>query len=156
MEIQIREMEIEDYEQIFNLFEKTPGIVIRDADSKEVIEKYLKRNPGLSFIAEIDEKHTLNDIDYSTRIVGCIMGAHTSRRGILEHLVIAAEFRKQGLGRKLFQKSIDALTSIGIEKSFIFVFKDNEVGNKFWSETGWMLRDDLNSYSYISSENMNA
>ncbi len=42
-------MNIGDYKSIIDLFEKTPGITIREADSKKSIEIYLQRNPDLNF-----------------------------------------------------------------------------------------------------------
>jgi N-acetylglutamate synthase len=47
----IRQMTIGDYEGVIWLLRETPGVVIRDADSKEAVERYLERNPGLSFVS---------------------------------------------------------------------------------------------------------
>ncbi|EMF7362045.1 GNAT family N-acetyltransferase, partial [Vibrio vulnificus] len=52
--VKIREMEIADYDEVIALWVQTEGMSIRDADSKESIAIYLKRNPELSFVAEIN------------------------------------------------------------------------------------------------------
>ncbi|WP_419901999.1 GNAT family N-acetyltransferase [Kiloniella sp.] len=118
---------------------------MREADSKAATARYLDRNPGLSFIAEIRGE-----------IIGCVMCGHDGRRGYLQHLIVAPKARKQGLGEKLFQKCIDALADIGIDKTHIFVFKDNSLANTFWASKGWSLRQDINQYSYTYSGNENA
>jgi len=37
-----------------------------------------------------------------------------------------------------------SLQKEGIRKIFLVVFKDNIVGNKFWEEAGYKIREDLN------------
>lgn len=49
--IEIQAMNITDYEQVANLWKESEGMTLRDADSRESIETYLTRNPGLSFVA---------------------------------------------------------------------------------------------------------
>jgi ribosomal protein S18 acetylase RimI-like enzyme len=141
----IREMTINDYDDIIAMFRETPGIAVRDADSKPATEAYLERNPGLSFVATVDSK-----------IVGCVMCGHDGRRGYLQHLVVRPECRKQGIGEALFMACIHALQKIGIHKTHIFVFKTNDLANKFWVDKGWVLRDEINMYSYNSSSSENA
>lgn len=141
----IRELTMDDYNGIINLFKSTPGITFREADSREATERYLKRNPSLSFIAEEDSK-----------IIGCILCGHDGRRGYLQHLVVRPEYRNKGIGEALVKKCIDALGKVGISKAHIFVFKTNGIGNSFWTGKGWQFRDDVNMYSYNSSTNENA
>ncbi|EED26835.1 acetyltransferase [Vibrio sp. 16] len=47
----IREMDISDYSQVIELWSETEAMLLRDADSRENIGKYLERNPNLSFVA---------------------------------------------------------------------------------------------------------
>ncbi len=55
--INIRLMSIEDYDGIYNLWINTPGMGLNSTDdSREGIEKYIKRNPTSSFVAESDGK----------------------------------------------------------------------------------------------------
>ena len=50
----IREMTIEDHAAMIDLLSETPGVTVREADSREATTRYLARNPGLSFVALID------------------------------------------------------------------------------------------------------
>ena len=47
-------MKISDYQKVIALWQNAEGVKLRDADSKNGIEKYLLRNPKLSFVAEIN------------------------------------------------------------------------------------------------------
>ena len=54
--MEIRKMQITDYEDIRALWLSTPGMGLNNIDdSKEGIEKFLKRNPGSCFISERDD-----------------------------------------------------------------------------------------------------
>ncbi len=56
MGIKFREAKIEDYEQMYRLWEKTEGMGLSESDTKENIERFLNKNPGLNFVCEDDEK----------------------------------------------------------------------------------------------------
>jgi N-acetylglutamate synthase len=142
--VNIREMKMDDYDFVVALYQKTPGIAFREADSKDAIKRYLNRNPGLSFVAVVDEE-----------IIGCVMCGHDGRRGYLQHLVVTPEYQRQGIGEKLVMHGIEALKSIGIYKTHIFVLKNNRSARNFWLKRGWRSRKDINLYSYNASSNEN-
>lgn len=143
--MKIREMTIEDYDDIFGMFEATPGVTVRDADSRAATENYLNCNPGLSFVARVDSE-----------IIGCVMCGHDGRRGYLQHLVVRPGDRNYGVGEKLFRSCLDALQKIGIQKTHLFVLKTNVLANKYWTNKGWQLRDDINMYSFTDPQHENA
>ena len=142
--IEISEMTMADYDAMYALLSATPGIGLRLADSREGIERYLARNPGLSFVAR-----------YDGRIVGCVMSGHDGRRGYLQHLAVAPEFRLQGIGRELVEHCLDRLQAEGIEKTHLDVFVDNLPAHRYWSRRGWKKRDDLVRYSFTKSDSDN-
>jgi len=135
----IRPMTIEDYDAVIELMQATPGVTVRDADSREMTECYLQRNPGLSFVAAVGDE-----------IVGCLMAGHDGRRGYLQHLVVAPAFRRRGIASVLVEKCVSALEQLGIRKCHIDVLKTNVSGKAFWERQGWVLRTDLDRYSFIS------
>ena len=57
----IREMKPEDYDQIYSMWQITSKRALSEADSRQGIEKYLARNPGMSMVAEIDGKIVIDD-----------------------------------------------------------------------------------------------
>jgi hypothetical protein len=51
------------------------------------------------------------------------------------------------IGKKLVESSLRKLKQERIIKCHILVIGDNEIGNQFWTKTGWMKRDGILLYS---------
>ncbi|TBL70881.1 GNAT family N-acetyltransferase [Paenibacillus thalictri] len=132
----IREMTIQDYEEMIRLWNKVEGLAISEADSKSNIEKYLTRNPGLSYVCEQDGA-----------ITGTILCGHDGRRGYIYHVAVDPDCRKQRIGNKLVQAALEKLAGEGIDKCHLFVLEDNVVGNRFWASVGWEKRSGFYVYS---------
>ena len=61
MDINIRPMKIEDYDQLYELWKTIRGFGIRSIDdSREGTERFLKRNPTTSIVAEADGKRSVS------------------------------------------------------------------------------------------------
>lgn len=141
----IRVMTLDDYDILVELMRQTPGISLRDADSREATTRYLLRNPGLSFVAEQDGQ-----------ICACIMSGHDGRRGYLQHLLVLPAWRRRGIGEALVQRCISALEGEGIAKFHLDVLKGNALAASFWQAQGWQLREDIDRYSFTRPGNDNA
>ena len=129
----IRLMTISDYEEVYELWINTPGMGLNNLDdSKEGIERYLKRNPGTCFVAE--------DVG---KIVGVIMSGHDGRRGFIHHTTVLDTYRRQGIGQSLVNEALNALEKEGINKVALVVFDQNKSGNTFWENIGFEDRGDL-------------
>ncbi len=99
-------MTLDDYDAVLALMRGTPGVSVRAADSRESIERYLARNPGLSLVAESNG-----------RIVGCLFAGHDGRRGSLNHVVVAPAYRRMGIGRRIVTCALDGLEAVAIIRS---------------------------------------
>lgn len=143
----IREMKIEDYEQVHILWRTIKGFGIRSVDdAEEGVERFLKRNPGLSAVAEEDGK-----------IVGCILCGHDGRRGCLYHVCVAQDYRMRGIGKSMVIHCMEKLKEERINKVSLIAFTKNDIGNTFWKEMGWTKREDLNYYDFVlNDENITA
>lgn len=142
----VRTMTIADYAGVIDLMKQTPGVSLRDADSQQSTERYLARNPDLSFVAEI-EGH----------LVGCVMCGHDGRRGYLQHLIVLPGYRRKGIANDLVECCLTQLESLGIVKSHVDVFKSNDLAQTYWASMGWILRTDIHRYSFVrSTANLNA
>ena len=141
----IRPMQLTDYDAVMALMRQTPGVSIRDADSLDATRRYLDRNPGLSFVAQVDDE-----------LVGCIMSGHDGRRGYLQHLLVLPAYRKQGIAAALVEHCLTALEALGIVKSHVDVLKTNALAQAYWQQQGWTRRDDIERYSLIRAGGANA
>ena len=132
MTITIQPFNIEAYEEVLALWKKCEGVGLSGADSRESIHTFLEQNPGLSFVALTEG-----------RIIGTVLVGHDRRRGYIYHLAVNPDRRRQGLGRRLVDRGLQALKEAGIQKCHLFVFKNNESGIVFWKSVGWEQRSDL-------------
>ena len=138
----IREMKLEDYDNVFALWKTIKGFGIRSVDdSKEGIERFLKWNPGLSVVAEQDGE-----------IVGAILCGSDGRRGCLYHVCVHKDYRRQGIGKTMVIWCMEKLKELQINKVSLIAFTKNDVGNAFWKEIGWTKREDLNYYDFTLNE----
>ncbi len=139
---EIRVMTTDDYEEVHNLWMSIHGFAIRSIDdSKEGVERFIRRNPKTSVVAVSDGK-----------IVGAILCGHDGRRGCLYHVCVHEDYRKHGIGKSMAVACMRALQAEQINKVNIVAFKSNELGNHFWKEEGWNFRDDLNYYDFTLNE----
>ena len=122
MNIEYRLMTIEDYEQAYDLWILCGNGLNNKDDSREGIDKYLKRNPSTSFVA------------------------------VIQHACVSPDHRRFGIGSKLVDLALEALKAEGINKVLLVAFKKNEGGNEFWESQGFTLRDDLNYRNKALSE----
>ena len=131
--MEIRAMRLTDYDAVYALWRACAGMGLNDYDdSREGIARYLRRNPETCFVAEADGA-----------IVGAVLAGHDGRRGHINHLAVASEHRRRGLGHALVEAALAALSRQGITKVNLVVFADNTGGNAFWERLGFTTRPDL-------------
>jgi len=141
----IRAMTLNDYDTVIELMSATPGISLREADSRESTARYLARNPAMSFVAEI-----------GGGVCGCVMCGHDGRRGYLQHLLVLPQYRRQGIAKALVERCLASLEAVGIDKCHLDVFKTNLAAARYWQSQGWQLRSDIDRYSFTRAGNDNA
>ena len=132
MAVQLREMTLADYDEVYALWAASEGIGLSSADSREAIGAFLQRNPGLAFVA-VD-----GDV-----IAGAVICGTDGRRGYLHHLAVRSSHKRQGIGRHLAHACLNRLREQGIEKCHIFVYRENHSARQFWESIGWVERVEL-------------
>ena len=80
----IRPMTIDDYDEVFAMWQITTKRALSKADERSQIERYLRRNEGMSQVAVIDGK-----------IVGTVLAGHDGRRGFIHHMAVMPEYRRR-------------------------------------------------------------
>ncbi|MBO4477026.1 MAG: GNAT family N-acetyltransferase [Lachnospiraceae bacterium] len=136
MEYTTRLVTIEDYDSIFELWnstEQSRRALNPVDDTREGIDRYLKRNPTTCFVAVADGK-----------IIGVILTGHDGRRALIHHMCVHPDYRRLGIAARLVALAEEALQKEGIQKVFGLVFKDNDTANSFWEAQGYSLRTNLN------------
>jgi ribosomal protein S18 acetylase RimI-like enzyme len=132
MRHKIKPMSIDDYDDVFELWQSVDGVGLGESDTRGAIAGYLKRNPGMSFVARRDGE-----------LAGAVLCGDDGRRGYLHHLAVAPQHRRNGLGRELVARCLSELKRRGILKCNIFLYADNTTGKQFWKKNGWTGRPDI-------------
>ena len=135
MNITIRLVTICDYDKMFALWnstEQSKRALNPVDDSREGIDRFIKRNPSTCFGAFSGEQ-----------LIGIILTGHDGRRAIIHHLCVHPDFRRLGIAGRLVECAEKAIKAEGINKIFGLVFKDNETANAFWEKQGFALREDI-------------
>lgn len=144
--ITIRVMKMDDFDKVHDLWMKINGFAIRSIDdSREGIERFLRRNPTTSVVAE----------DENGAIVGAILCGHDGRRGCLYHVCVDETHRRRGIGKAMVVLAMNALKEEQISKVSLIAFTANDIGNAFWNTIGWTKREDLNYYDFtLNTDNI--
>jgi ribosomal protein S18 acetylase RimI-like enzyme len=125
-----REFAVADYDAAVALWNSVDGVEVCEGDSRDEIAEYLKRNPGLSRVAEVDGK-----------VVGAALCGHDGRRGWIYHLAVATSHRRQKVGQVLLESCVNGLRAVGLRRAIILVAGDNPGGREFWRRNGWETID---------------
>ncbi len=129
----VRTMTIADYDKVCALWLSCKGMGLNNLDdSREGIERFLKRNPETCFVAED-----------GGGLVGVIIAGNDGRRGYIYHTAVNPGFRRKGIAKALVNAALEALHDLGITKTALVVFKRNSDGNAFWESMGFTEREDL-------------
>lgn len=141
-DIEIRTMNIEDYNEVMTLWKSIKGFKIRAIDDDfEHIKKFLDRNTGLSVVAIKDD-----------HIVGSILSGHDGRQASFYHVCVDAKCRGLNIASRMVEEAIERLKEEGISKITLIAFKKNFAGNIFWKNQNWKLNTDINSYELTLNE----
>lgn len=141
----IREMMLDDYDEVFRLWKETEGMGLRSLDdSREGIALFLRRNPRTSYV------FVENGV-----VKGVILCGHDGRRGYIYHTVVSSGCRNHGIATKLIEAAVSALQKEGITRVCLNVMETNEEGKRFWQSRGWEKKDFLGFYSKSITEREN-
>ena len=131
--MKIRKMTIQDYEEVYQLWLSCKGMGLNNLDdSKDGIDRFLKRNPETCLVCEADGK-----------TAGAILVGNDGRRAYIYHTAVHPDYRRQGIAAKMVETAMDALRQLGIHKTALVVFHRNQEGNAFWEAMGFTEREDL-------------
>ena len=89
--VTIRSMTIEDHPALLVLWRQSAGMKLGPSDSRDAIDAFLRRNPGLSAVA------------LTGLVVGAVLCGHDGRRGYLHHVAVAVPFQRQKIGTRLVE-----------------------------------------------------
>jgi ribosomal protein S18 acetylase RimI-like enzyme len=128
--MQIREFRIEDSHEVMVLWQQA-GLIISRSDTPEGLRRKLERDAELFLVAQEND-----------RIIGVVMGCFDGRRGWINHLAVAPDKQRTGLGSLLVKQVEERLKAKSCEKVNLLIEPANGVVQGFYERLGY-VRDDL-------------
>ena len=132
-ELTIRKMNIDDYDDLIKVW-KEAGLLYRPKgrDRKNKISKELKK-PSTNILL----------MEYEHNIIGSILVTHDGRKGWINRLAIAPQFRNKGLAQKLIAEAEKILIQQGIEIIACLIEDWNEQSIKLFQKVGYKKHTDI-------------
>jgi ribosomal protein S18 acetylase RimI-like enzyme len=117
----------DDYQLVLQLWETAgEGIHIQRSDQPDEILKKLERDPDLFLVACIEKK-----------IVATVIAGFDGRRGMIYHLAVSPDHRKEGIASCLMSEVEQRLISKGCIRCYLFVTPNNQTAMQFYENRGW-------------------
>ncbi len=130
----------EDYDEVYALWKNAgDGIHLRISDELDEIRKKIERDPDLFLVAQTGDS-----------IIGTVLGGFDGRRGMMYHLAVSPEYRRQGIATLLVDALEERLREKGCIRYYLLVTKDNEEAINFYEKRDWENMNDL----YIFAKNL--
>jgi ribosomal protein S18 acetylase RimI-like enzyme len=121
----------QDYQAVRELWERcAPGIQISPTDEIEGIGHKQERDPQLFLVAVEQDQ-----------IVGTVIGGYDGRRGLVYHLAVAPDYRRQGTASDLMVELENRLRSLGCYKYYLIVTRENDAALAFYHSIGCETMD---------------
>jgi len=132
-DVVIRKFQIEDYEAVISLW-KIGEIPYkpRGRDTRDKILEEITKETAIFLVAEIDGQ-----------VVGSVLGTHDGRKGWINRLATAPEFRQRGIARLLLKEAEDKIHELGIEIIACLIEDYNRGSMDFFQHAGYTKHTDI-------------
>lgn len=140
-------MEIRAYDdryrdQVAEIWKTALGYADARNDPDMAIDKKLRANDGLFFVAVEDEK-----------AVGTIMAGYDGHRGWIYSLGVLPEYRKKRIGTLLLHHAESRLIGLGCVKINLQIVQSNEAVAGFYLKNGYRVEERI-SMGKVIAENL--
>ncbi len=137
MDYWIEKARPEHIPEMIEFWKKIDGLGLGRSDEPWALEIMLAHNPDSCLIAW-----------HGDTMIGTVLGGFDGRRGMIYHLAVLPSWRRCKLGKVLLERCLAVLQQRGAAKVNLFVYRDNSGARSFYEELGWVLREDIQAYSW--------
>lgn len=130
--MKIREMTIEDYQQVYALWASTGMIQLKKSDERSEIARMIQQNPTTCLVGEKDDQ-----------IIAAVMGGFDGRRGMIHHLAVHPSAQGRGYGNQILAELEKRFIDLGVMKVNLFVLDSNKKVVQFYDQLGYVQRHEL-------------
>ena len=135
--VTIRVFRIEDYDAVMTLWRESKlPCKPRGRDSRSNLLKQMDLTMVRLLVAGMDAK-----------MIGTVLVSHDGRKGWINRLAVAKEFRRKGLAKQLLQKAERWLEEAGIDIIACLIEDDNDPSIRFFLDAGYTRHADIIYFS---------
>ncbi len=136
-EVDIREMTLDDYDAVTRLWAES-GLPYRPQgrDRQDKMRVEMERGTAVFLVAETGE-----------RLVGVVLGTHDGRRGWINRLAVAPDYRRRGIAGRLVREVERRVEALGIEIVAALIESDNDTSLGFFQAIDYVHGRDV---EYVS------
>ena len=120
----------DDIAELLALWHHAPGGLVVRPDTEEALQALLAHTKDAILIAELDSE-----------TVGAVIAAWDGWRGNIYRLAVRAEYRRQGLGRRLIEAAEMRLRAKGARRVTALVAKDDRAATGIWEAAGYRYEE---------------
>ena len=129
----IRPFETKDTDAVEQLWKEIfPNSAPYNAPRKVIRDK-MSVQKDLFFVVEEDGS-----------ILGTVMSGYDGHRGWLYTVAVKSEYRRKGIGRRLVDHAVTALSNIGCPKVNLQIYPTNSEVVAFYKAAGFLVEDRIN------------
>jgi len=138
MEAKIRRFDINDYQEIIDLWNlvKLP-LKPKGRDKRDTIEKEISKPDTNIFLVAVN----------GGNLIGTIIGTHDGRKGWINRLAVHPDYQHRGIARQLVQEVEDQLSKKGIDITACLIEGYNRDSMKFFQKIGYHKHEDVHYFS---------
>ena len=127
-EIFIRDLRLEDYEAVTRLWTEA-GLPFRPHGRESVAKMALELTRGTAVFLVAEDRGAL---------VGVALGTHDGRKGWINRLAVASDYRRRGIGARLVSEVEVRLAEMGIDIIAALIETHNEDSLTFFRSIGYL------------------
>jgi Acetyltransferases len=137
MGVIVRKFHLSDYDRIIELW-KEGNLPLKPMgrDSREEIERQIKLPQVIFLVAE-----------FEGQIVGTVMATHDGRKGWINRLAVAKDFRGRGLGQLLVREAEKELEKQGLMIFAALIEEDNEPSINLFKKLGYEYHSEIKYFT---------
>lgn len=134
---EIRPMTDADIEAVCALMSKDKEVAFCPWEDHRLFSQEIANPSSILLVAELDEQ-----------IIGALIGGSYAQRGMICHLDIASDFRRNGIGRELVYQAMSIFESREVRQVHLIVTPGNEKAEKFWKALGFEVDHELQVFEF--------
>ncbi len=140
----IREFSIKDYGALITLWNDAQlPFKPKGRDKRDKIECEIKQENAIFLVAEINGK-----------LVGSVFGTHDGRKGWINRLVVASEFQRQNIAKKLIAEVEYRFSELGIDIIACLIEDWNTKSLQVFEKLGYKKHTDIVYFSKRKDSNV--